>query len=87
MQTTTSTEDGGTNIITVTKTDGISYTFSVKNGSKGNTGDPGPAGPKGEQGPAGKTPVKGVDYFTDADKAEMVSAVIAQLPVYAGEVV
>ena len=35
----------------------------------------------------GHTPVKGTDYFTDADKAEMVSAVIAQLPVYAGEVV
>lgn len=38
-------------------------------------------------GQDGHTPVKGTDYFTDADKAEMVSAVIAQLPVYAGEVV
>ena len=44
-------------------------------------------GPKGDKGADGKTPAKGVDYFTDADKAEMVSAVIAQLPVYAGEVV
>ena len=35
----------------------------------------------------GKTPVKGKDYFTEADKSEMVSAVIAALPVYAGEVV
>lgn len=34
----------------------------------------------------GKTPEKGVDYFTNADKAEMVNAVIAALPVYAGEV-
>lgn len=34
-QTTTSTEDGGTNVITVTKTDGTSSTFSVKNGSRG----------------------------------------------------
>ena len=42
---------------------------------------------KGATGAAGKTPVKGTDYYTEADKAEMVSAVIAALPVYAGEVV
>lgn len=35
----------------------------------------------------GKTPVKGTDYFTAADKAEMVNAVLAALPVYNGEVV
>jgi hypothetical protein len=34
----------------------------------------------------GKSPEKGIDYFTNADKAEMVNAVIAALPVYAGEV-
>jgi hypothetical protein len=33
----------------------------------------------------GDTPVKGTDYFTQADKAEMVAAVIAALPVYGGE--
>lgn len=33
------------------------------------------------------TPVKGTDYFTDAEKTEMVNAVIAALPVYSGEVV
>lgn len=38
-------------------------------------------------GEPGKTPVKGTDYFTDADKAEMVSAVISALPKYDGEVV
>ncbi len=38
-------------------------------------------------GKDGKTPIKGTDYFTEADKVEMVSAVIAQLPVYNGEVV
>lgn len=44
---------------------------------------------RGEQGPAGqdgKTPVKGVDYYTEQDKQEMVQAVIAALPVYNGEV-
>ena len=37
-------------------------------------------------GADGKTPVKGVDYYTEADKEEMVQAVIAALPVYSGEV-
>ncbi len=32
------------------------------------------------KGADGKAPVKGVDYFTDADKAEMVQAVLAALP-------
>ena len=34
----------------------------------------------------GKTPEKGVDYFTEADKQELVAAVIAALPVYNGDV-
>ena len=36
-QTTTSTADGGTNVVTVTLTDGTTSTFQVKNGSKGST--------------------------------------------------
>lgn len=61
-QTTTSTEDGGTNIVTVTKTNGEKSTFQVRNGSKGSTGakgdkgDKGDAGAKGERGNAGTTP-------------------------------
>jgi hypothetical protein len=58
-------------------------------GAKGDQGEPGAKGDKGDTGATGadgKTPVKGTDYFTDADKAEMVNAVIAALPVYAGEV-
>lgn len=58
-QTTTSSADGGSNVITVTKTDNTTSTFTVKNGRKGSTG------------PAGKTPVKGVDYYTPEDKAEL----------------
>lgn len=46
-----------------------------------------PRGEKGEKGQDGYTPVKGVDYFTEAEKAEMVSAVLADLPIYNGEVV
>ena len=75
VQTTTSSDDGGSNVVTVTKTDGTTSTFIVKNGSKGSQGDP------------GKTPVKGTDYFTPADKEELVSALIDALPVYNGEVV
>lgn len=41
----------------------------------------------GKDGIDGKTPEKGTDYFTEADKAELINAVIAALPVYNGEVV
>jgi hypothetical protein len=40
-QTTTSTVDGGTNVITVKLTDGKTYTFTVKNGSTGSGGSGG----------------------------------------------
>lgn len=56
-QTTTSTEDGGTNIVTVTKTNGEKSTFQVRNGSKGSKGDKGDAGEKGEPGAKGDTGV------------------------------
>lgn len=42
-------------------------------------------GKDGKDGVDGATPIKGTDYFTEADKAEMVSAVKAALPVYNGE--
>lgn len=40
----------------------------------------------GADGADGYTPQKGTDYWTDADKLEMVNEVLAALPVYAGEV-
>ena len=55
-------------------------------GVKGDKGDKGEAGENGKDGADGYTPVKGKDYFTDSDKAEMVSSVIAALPVYDGSV-
>lgn len=168
-QTTTSTDDGGINVITVTMTDGSVSTFTIKNGSKGSPGSKGddgksatvkigtvttlPAGsnatvtntgtdsdavfnfgiPRGSDGAGGsgsgeavapgedggyytpsvtdgvlswtpsksdmvavpsanirgnngKTPVKGTDYWTAADRKSMVDDVIAALPVYGGEV-
>lgn len=52
-------------------------------GAKGDAGATGPAGPVGPQGPAGapgKAPVRGTDYWTAADKQEIVNSVIAALP-------
>lgn len=81
-----STEDGGTNVVTFS--DGKK--LNVKNGSKGSkgdtgaTGETGPQGPKGDTGEAGYTPEKGVDYFTDVDKQELVTAVLNALPAAEG---
>ena len=47
---------------------------------KGETGATGP------QGPAGYSPVKGVDYFTEEEKTEMINSVLEQIPFYDGSV-
>lgn len=49
-------------------------------GEKGDKGDKGDKGEKGDDGADGYTPVKGTDYLTEADKAELVTAVLAALP-------
>ena len=36
------------------------------------------------QGPPGSTPEKGVDYWTESDKSEIVSDVLATLPTWNG---
>ncbi len=48
--------------------------------SRGATGAPGKGGAKGDPGTPGKTPVRGTDYWTAADKQEIVNSVIAALP-------
>lgn len=50
-------------------------------GDKGFTGEPGAPGKDGEDG---YTPQKGVDYYTEADKNEVVTAVLAALPTWEG---
>ena len=65
QQTTTSNADGGNNVVTVTLSNGQTATFNVKNGSKGSTGA------DGVKGADGKTPVRGTDYWTSADIAEI----------------
>lgn len=59
--------------LTVTSASGTS-SANLK-GDKGDTGDTGPAGADG------KTPVKGTDYFTDAEKQEMTAAAAAAIPI------
>ena len=54
-----------------------------------DTGKPsrGATGAKGDKGDKGDTPVKGTDYWTASDKAEIVSEAVSALPKYGGEVV
>ena len=58
-QTTESSSDSGSNIITVTDSDGETNEINIKNGSKGSTGlqgdtgELGPTGPQGERGSVG----------------------------------
>lgn len=47
-------------------------------GLKGDKGDP------GTPGTPGKTPVKGTDYWTEKDKAEIVADTLAALPTWTG---
>lgn len=47
VQTTSSTADGGMNVITVTMTDGEKSTFQVMNGRQGSAGEPGSDGTDG----------------------------------------
>lgn len=49
-------------------------------GPQGETGATGPQGPQGETGAAGYTPVRGTDYWTAADQAQIVQDVLAALP-------
>lgn len=48
-------------------------------GEKGDTGATGATGPQGPVGPDGKTPVRGTDYWTEADKAEVIAAAKASV--------
>lgn len=81
-QTTTSTADGGTNIMTFTFGDGTSTTLSVKNGSKGSdgargatgaTGATGAKGDKGDRGPVGETGPQGNSGITDASNKALIN--------------
>lgn len=56
--------------------------ISVSNGKLQYNGSD--IGLKGDKGADGKTPVKGTDYWTAADKAEIVNDTLAALPKWTG---
>ena len=68
------TNDGG-------KENPASVNIKGPQGVQGPQGEPGATGP---QGPAGHTPVKGTDYWTEADQTSMVNDVLAALPTWNG---
>lgn len=72
-QTTISTEDGGTNVMTFTFGDGTSTTLSVKNGSKGSDGA---KGEKGDRGPVGETGPQGNSGIADASNKALINDAI-----------
>lgn len=80
-QTTTSNADGGSNVVTVTLTDGTKSTFTVKNGSKGSQGvqgpkgDTGATGPKGDKGDTGAAGTNGTNGKDGADGATFTPSV------------
>ena len=51
------------------------YIYDGEQGPKGDTGEQGPVGSEGPAGADGYTPIKGTDYFTEADKTELVADV------------
>ncbi len=59
VQTATSNESGGANVVTVTLTDGTASAFRVLNGAKGDKGDKGDVGEQGPQGIQGERGEKG----------------------------
>ena len=80
-------KDGHSPVVTATKS-GKTTTISVdgaaiatvEDGADGKPGAAGATGPAGAPGTPGKTPVRGTDYWTAADKQEIVNSVIAALP-------
>ena len=83
----TNGKDGVSPTINVSKSGSVTtITITDANGTKTATINDGTNGTNGTNGKDGKTPVKGTDYFTSADKTEMVNAVISALPKYNGGV-
>ena len=81
----TGEEETGVEITVTNKTGSTSKTvWNGKQGEQGPKGDKGDKGDTGADGANGKTPVKGTDYWTAADKSAMVSDVLTALPTWNG---
>lgn len=82
-----SSKPGGSGVDGTTFYPYVSEEGVISWSNDGDKENPQPVNIKGDKGDKGDFPVAGVDYYTEADKTEMVAAVIAALPVYDGEVV
>ena len=80
--------DGGYYSIRMTKTDNATMRVALVPSKTGmeTIPDQNIILPTGPQGDPGYTPQKGVDYWTQEDRASMIESVISALPVYNGEV-
>lgn len=85
-QTVVATTDGGTNTFLITLTNGDSFEFNVRNGSKGSKGDKGDKGDKGEKGekgdpgdsPAGGGGVSSWNDLTDKPFGDMETVLASE---------
>lgn len=59
--------------------DGSRFVTPSVTGAQGPAGPQGERGERGERGESGYTPIRGVDYFTEADLAEITRRVLAEL--------
>lgn len=75
--TVTVTKSNGESLIRITDQSGV-HTAKILDGVDGKDGA------NGKDGVDGKTPVKGEDYFTEEEKAVLVSDVLAALPTWEG---
>lgn len=79
-QTTVSQEDGGINTVLITLDNGNEYTTIFNNGNKGSKGDKGDPFTFNDlttEQKAEITPQVGVDYYTDAEKQQLVNEVVS----------
>lgn len=69
-----------TNLATTTYVDEAIAAIELTPGPQGEQGIQGIQGEPGKDGEDGYTPVKGVDYYTEAEKQEIINAVLAAIP-------
>lgn len=80
------TAQNAVNVAQSVRNDADMGKFDGEKGEKGDRGEQGIQGiqgiqgVQGEKGDKGDTPVKGVDYFTEAEKQEIVNDVLNALP-------
>lgn len=63
----------------VTSVNGQTGDVTIPAGEKGEKGDPGEQGIQGVQGEPGYTPIKGVDYFTEAEREAFKTEVLGDI--------